>query len=213
MDEDFGSIRKEYLFGVLDEKNTDSDPIKLFQIWYQEALVRNLPEQTAFTLSTISDKGRPSSRIVLLKGISEGSFLFYTNYKSRKAGDLEKNPYVACNFYWPELDRQVRFEGRAKKINKHDSDRYFQTRPRISQLGAWASPQSKEIKSRKVLEDRIVAYDLKFEGQEIPRPKDWGGYKITPRYFEFWQGREGRLHDRIVFTKSMKGWKVKRIAP
>lgn len=213
MDQDLGSIRKEYLFGVLDEKSTDSDPIKFFQIWYQEALVRNLPQQTAFTLSTISNKGRPTSRIVLLKEINEGSFLFYTNYKSRKGEDLKKNAHVACNFYWPELDRQVRIEGTAKKISKQESDRYFKTRPKLSQLGAWASPQSEEIKSRKVLEERIVAYDLKFKGQEVPRPKYWGGYRITPEYFEFWQGREGRLHDRIVFTKSWKKWKVKRIAP
>ncbi len=176
-------------------------------------MIQDLPQQTSFTLSTVSQKGTPSSRIVLLKGISRGRFLFYTNYESRKARDLQKNSQVACNFYWPELDRQIRIEGVAKKIPDRDSELYFKTRPRLSQLGAWASPQSQEIKNRKVVEHRFVAYDLKFEGQEVPRPKNWGGYRVTPQNFEFWQGREARLHDRIVFTKSGRKWEVKRLAP
>ena len=213
MDQDFGSIRKEYLFGVLDEKITNAEPVKLFQIWFQEALVRNLPQHTAFTLSTVSSKAEPTSRVVLLKGIDEGNFLFYTNFDSQKARDLDKNPRVACNFYWPDLDRQIRLNGRVKKIRNQDSDHYFKTRPRLSQLSAWASPQSAEIESRKILEDRIVAYDLKFEGQEVPRPPNWGGYRILPAYFEFWQGRKGRLHDRLVFKKVQNKWQMKRIAP
>ncbi len=188
-------------------------PLKQFSAWFKEAQNAQVLEPNAMTLSTVSPLGRPSSRIVLLKGISESRLKFYTNYKSQKAKDLEKNPWVSINFFWPELERQVRIEGKVEKTTAEESDEYFNSRPEGSKLGAWASPQSEIIDNREIMEESHRTLELEFKGKSIPRPPHWGGYNVIPERVEFWQGRASRLHDRFVYLLVDGKWKIERLAP
>lgn len=194
--------------------SVSKDPFTQFEKWFKEALAAEVLEANAMSLATISEGGRPASRIVLLKGVENGQFVFYTNYQSQKGRELDTNPACALNFYWAELERQIRIEGLAARIAPETSDQYFQSRPRESQIGAWASPQSTLIKDRSLLEERARQIEERFKGlNTLPRPKQWGGYGISPHEIEFWQGRPSRLHDRIVYNLVEGEWKINRLAP
>lgn len=208
------NLRKEYSKATLDVKSVSPNPVSQFDKWLKEAIDAKVPEPTAMNLATVSVSGRPSSRIVLLKGVEDNSFVFYSNYQSHKGKELDENPICALNFFWPELERQVRIEGIAERVSEEKSTTYFQSRPRNSQIGAWASPQSLVIADRKILEERVKELEKKFKSHPaLPKPKQWGGYKIVPHMIEFWQGRESRLHDRILYTKNDSVWKINRLAP
>jgi pyridoxamine 5'-phosphate oxidase len=198
---------------LLTEDNTDKNPFKQFSVWYNSALESDFPHSDAMTLATADKNGKPSARIVLLKGFDENGFVFFTNYESRKGSELIQNPYASLVFYWNKLDRQVRIEGVTKKISLKESEEYFHSRPRGSRLGALISPQSKVIESREELEKRYEEFEKMYEGQEIPLPKNWGGFRLKPDYFEFWQNRDNRLHDRITYTLGNNSWKLNRLAP
>lgn len=213
MNRSLADIRTDYTKATLSPEEAEEKPIDQFRLWFGEAQKAKAQEVNAMNLSTVSADGRPSSRIVLLKDISEEGFVFFTNYKSRKAQQIESNPYVALTFFWPELERQVRIEGRLHKVSAEMSDEYFSSRPRASQLGAWASPQSQEIPGREVLESREKELEEQFAGQPIQRPPHWGGYELIPDQLEFWQGRPSRLHDRLLYKKEQKDWTRKRLAP
>ena len=207
-------IRKEYLKTTLNASDVDKNPITQFEKWFAEALESKIPEPNAMTLSTICEGNRPSARIVLLKGIEHQNFLFYTNYQSKKGEELAKNPACALTFFWPELERQIRIEGVATRVAESVSEKYFQSRPRASQIGAWASPQSSIVTNREILEERVQQMEKKYEGFTLlPKPKQWGGYAIDPIEIEFWQGRPSRLHDRIVYYKKDMDWVIHRLAP
>jgi pyridoxamine 5'-phosphate oxidase len=207
-------LRKEYTRASLDVIDVNKDPLLQFDKWFKEALSAGVPEPNAFTLSTISEGGRPSARIVLLKGLVQRQFVFYTNYQSQKGQELDGNPACALTFFWPELERQVRIEGIATRVQESTSEQYFQSRPRASQVGAWASPQSSIIASRDILEAREREIEKKFEGLNLlPKPKQWGGFAITPIEIEFWQGRASRLHDRVVYYLTDEKWIIHRLAP
>lgn len=207
-------LRKEYSKLSLDVSTINPDPVKQFQVWFDEALKGEIVEPNAMNLATVREDGRPASRIVLLKGIEEHKFVFYTNYQSAKGHDLERNPACALTFFWPELERQVRIEGIASRINAERSEEYFQSRPRGSQVGAWSSPQSSILENRTILEERVAQVEKKFENYEVlPKPHQWGGYEVDPLLLEFWQGRPSRLHDRIQYVKVDGAWKVNRLAP
>jgi pyridoxamine 5'-phosphate oxidase len=210
---DASSLRKEYTRAGLHEADMDPDPINQFRAWFENAIDADLHEPNAMILATARKEGRPSARTVLLKGYDERGFVFYTNYEGRKAGELEANPACALLFYWGELERQVRIEGRATRLSKEESDAYFASRPRGSRLGAWASEQSRPVEDRSVLEERIEALEAKYEGREVPRPPFWGGYRIEPDSIEFWQGRENRLHDRLVYRRAGERWNMERLQP
>ena len=200
--------------GELDEETSDSNPIRQFQSWYDEAISAGLPMADAMTLATATTDGRPSARMVLLKLVDERGFVFYTNYRSRKARELEANPWAAIVFHWERLEKQVRAEGRVSRISAAESDQYFQTRPRESQLGAIASPQSDVIESREVLEQRFRDLEDDYRDRTIERPSHWGGYRLTPERIEFWKGRPGRLHDRLLYELDRNGtWTRSRLAP
>ncbi len=204
--------RQQYDKGILAENNLNPDPLLQFEIWMQEAIEQAVPEPNAMDLCTVSN-GAPSSRIVLLKGVDKRGFVFYTNYDSRKGKDMLENPAVAVNFFWQKQARQVRIEGRVEKVSAEESDNYFQSRPRESQLGAWASPQSTVLINRTLLEDQISSFEKQFDGNPIPRPLHWGGFIIRPSKIEFWQGRPNRLHDRFLYENTSTGWMVFRLAP
>jgi pyridoxamine 5'-phosphate oxidase len=211
---DIAGIRRDYTKASLDVDSVSADPLTQFEKWFDEALKANVLEPNAMNLATISPAGKPSSRIVLLKGISRQRLLFYTNYQSQKGRELAANPACALAFFWPELERQVRISGYAERADITESDEYFRTRPHDSQIGAWASPQSAVIASRDILEQRAAEMEKKFEGMNIiPRPQQWGGFAVTPFEFEFWQGRPGRLHDRVLYILDGKSWKINRLAP
>jgi len=197
----------------LNESSVDKNPFVQFTKWYESILNSNLNEPTAMMLSTANINGNPSARIVLLKEIDDGGFVFYTNYGSSKGKDLNENPKAALTFFWDELRRQIRIEGRIEKISRETSKEYFSSRPRESQIGAWVSAQSSVIPNRHILENKFDELDEQFGNEEIPLPDFWGGYRLTPNYFEFWQGRENRLHDRICYKKENDDWKIFRIAP
>jgi pyridoxamine 5'-phosphate oxidase len=207
-------LRKEYSKSTLDSESVDPDPIAQFGRWFTEAVKAKVPEPNAMNLATISEDGRPSSRIVLLKGVEGGRFLFYTNYQSQKGKELEKNPACALNFFWPDLERQIRIEGIVQRLDDTTSEKYFQSRPRGSQVSAWASPQSSLIRDRSILEGRVKEIEKRFKGKEVlPKPHQWGGYQVEPFEIEFWQGRVNRLHDRIVYTRIESEWRINRLAP
>ena len=214
MNHNLKDLRKEYRLAALDELHAGPDPIFQFKKWFQEAMEAELLEPYAMTLSTVNKENRPSARVVLLRDLSTQGFTFFTNYLSRKGHDIAENPFAALNFFWPDLERQVRIEGKIVTLNNADSDAYFASRPRGSQLGAWSSPQSEVIASRELLEQNVEQFTQQFEGKEVVRPAHWGGYCLIPDYFEFWQGRESRLHDRICYTLDQnEGWDRCRLAP
>ncbi len=207
-------LRKEYSKADLDVKDVLRDPLDQFKKWFEEASKSEALEVNAMNLATVNADGKPTSRIVLLKGIEDGRFIFYTNYQSTKGRALEQNPSCALTFFWPELERQVRIEGDAFRVAESKSVEYFQSRPRGSQIGAWSSPQSTIIESREILDERKKKIEAQFEGVSIlPKPHQWGGFEIEPSMIEFWQGRPSRLHDRIQFVKVKSIWKAQRLAP
>ena len=198
----------------LDENRIDADPIKQFQSWFDEAIAAKLPMPEAMNLATVTPDCRPTSRMVLLKQVDGYGFVFFTNYDSTKSKQLEINPYAALLFYWPQLERQVRVEGKVTKISREESEAYFKTRPRESQIGAWASPQSEVISAREVLEQRARELAELYGDREIDCPANWGGFRLTPDRIEFWKGRVGRLHDRILYELQPDDtWTIKRLAP
>jgi pyridoxamine 5'-phosphate oxidase len=207
-------IRSEYSKLSLDKSTVEADPLRQFEKWFQEVMNAGCMEPNAMHLATVNADGRPSSRIVLLKGLENSKLQFFTNYQSKKGKELENNPACALTFFWPELERQVRIEGLAGRVETGVSDKYFQSRPRGSQIGAWASPQSSLIQDRKILEQRSAELEKKFENKNpLPRPNQWGGYEIEPVLIEFWQGRPNRLHDRIQYTRVDGQWQIHRLAP
>ena len=197
----------------LDEKLIDRDPIKQFQIWFNDAIEARLPMPDAMTLATATPDGKPSARMLLLKQVDHDGFVFYTNYHSAKASQLDANPFAALVFYWTQLDRQVRVEGTVTKTSREESRDYFRTRPRESQIGAWASEQSEVISSREVLEQRAHELETLYSDREIDCPEHWGGYRLKPERIEFWKSRIGRLHDRILYQRTPDGWSINRLAP
>ncbi|HSE30913.1 MAG TPA: pyridoxamine 5'-phosphate oxidase [Pyrinomonadaceae bacterium] len=197
----------------LDELVIDRDPIRQFRIWFDDAVSSGMKLPEAMTLATATRDGRPSARVVLLKQVDNDGFVFYTNYRSAKAQDLEENPQAALVFYWSQFDRQVRVEGSVHRTSSEESQAYFKTRPRESQIGAWASPQSDVIINREVLDERFAELEQLYSDRDIDCPEHWGGYRLRPTRIEFWKGRLGRLHDRIVYEKDGDKWKISRLAP
>jgi pyridoxamine 5'-phosphate oxidase len=207
------SLRQSYSQNELLEENVLETPFKQFGKWFEEALNAQVLEPNAMHLSTIS-AGKPHGRIVLMKGFDENGFSFYTNYQSNKGQEIAETTFAALTFFWGDLERQIRIEGSIEQVSGEESDEYFHSRPRGSQIGAWVSNQSTVIDGRKVLEKRLEELEKEFEGSEIiPRPAHWGGYRVVPNKIEFWQGRPNRLHDRILFTKVGDEWKIERLSP
>ena len=214
MGKKIAAIRRNFARSKLDRRHVDPDPVVQFEKWMKEALASQLPEPTAMVLATASAQGIPSSRNVLLKGTENSDFVFYTNYNSRKGKDLAENPHASITFWWAELERQVQVMGTVKKTDETTSDQYFKSRPRKSRVGAWASEQSNELRSREELIKKFLVLSVKYAGRKVPRPPFWGGYKLTPHSIEFWQGRSNRLHDRIQYQKQENGsWEIKRLSP
>ena len=213
MQKNIASIRLNYTLGSLDESDVGNDPYQFFDQWLNQAIASELTEPTAMVLSTLDPEGAPDSRVVLLKGFNNEGFTFYTNYNSRKGVSLALCNKASLLFFWPELQRQVRISGLVNKTSREESELYFSERPRESQLGAWASNQSEPVESREYLEKRYKTLEQEFGQTDIPIPPHWGGYTLSPMLFEFWQGRPGRLHDRIRMKKSEKGWASERLAP
>jgi len=208
------NLRQEYRLEKLSENEVAKSPVLQFNKWFKEALAANLHEPNAMTLATTSIDRKPSARIVLLKGFDEKGFVFFSNYLSAKGKEIAKNPVVALVFYWGELERQVRIEGTVEKLSKEESDRYFQSRPKESQIGALVSQQSQVIPNRTDLENKWAEAQSHFADKIVPKPAYWGGYLVKPTLVEFWQGRQSRLHDRIVYKKADKQtWKISRLAP
>jgi pyridoxamine 5'-phosphate oxidase len=208
-------LRESYRMGALDEASCLPDPLDQFRVWMQEARAAKLKEPNAMTLSTVGTTGRPSSRIVLLKELAPEGFVFYTNYTSRKGRDMEAVPYVALTFYWGELERQVRVEGVVSRVSREKSERYFSGRPKGSRLGALVSHQSEVLPNREPLERRLAELEREYaDTDQVPTPDWWGGYNVAPEAIEFWQGRENRLHDRLLFTRERPpGWQLRRLSP
>lgn len=206
-------IRRDFSGKPLDVTSVNPDPFVQFSEWFEEAVNAQLMDPYAMALTTISTEGKPSTRIVYLRGVNENGFVFYTNYNSHKGKDMAANNLVALNFLWTGLERQIRIEGKAVKVSAEVSDLYFSKRPRESQIGAWASAQSDELTSREELEQKVHTYTDKFKDKEVPRPPHWGGYLVIPEKIEYWQGRPNRLHDRIVYEKNGEEWMLKRLSP
>lgn len=213
IDKVFPGINKEYKLTKLDEHNASKDPFHQFARWFEEAVKAGVPHANAMVVSTVSKKGAPSSRVVLLKGFNEHGFLFYTHYTSPKAHDLKDNPHAAIVFFWPQVERQIRITGKVKRTSQQESAEYFANRSMDAKLATWISQQSQSIKDRKALEAKLDAIRKKFEGRDIPSPEFWGGYRVVPDSFEFWQGREHRLNDRLRYRKTARGWKIERLQP
>ena len=197
----------------LDEQTIDREPINQFKRWFEDAVASGMKLPEAMTLATATPDGKPSARVVLLKDVDSDGFVFYTNYRSAKARDLEANPHAALVFYWSQFDRQVRVEGTVERVSTEESRAYFKTRPRESQIGAWASPQSNVIENREVLEARVAELEQLYGDGELECPEHWGGYRVKPTRIEFWKGRLGRLHDRIVYERDGTHWNINRLAP
>jgi pyridoxamine 5'-phosphate oxidase len=207
-------LRKEYTRGGLTETDASPDPILQFLKWLDEAIAARTPEPNAMTLATVDEAGRPAARLVLLKAVEPRGFSFFTSYSSRKGRELAANPHAALAFFWPELERQVRVEGRVSRLPRQESEAYFHSRPRGSQIAAWASSQSTIVSSRKPLEERLHRLQEKYAGGDIPIPPYWGGYLVVPTEIEFWQGRPSRLHDRLRYqVQPDKSWKIERLSP
>lgn len=207
------TLRHDFAGQTLDEKDVNAHPIIQFEKWFKEAVDSKVHEPNAMTVCTANKDGKPSARILLLRNFSENGFVFYTNYTSRKGSEILENPNCALLFFWPELERQVRIEGVLTRQTSEESDIYFNSRPRSSKLGAWASAQSKVIESRKVLDEEYKKLSEKYPDETVPRPPNWGGYILKPTTIEFWQGRPSRLHDRIVYVQENTKWKIERLAP
>ena len=211
---DIASIRDDYSAPGLMEKDMAADPLKQFERWMDDAISANLDQPNTMTLATATPKGVPSARIVLLKEVNERGFVFFTNYRSQKARELEDNPLAALVFFWLPLHRQVRVEGYVDRVSNDVSDAYFESRPLGSQIGAWASPQSDVIASRAILESAYADIEKRYEKEDVPRPPHWGGYCLVPHAIEFWQGQPSRLHDRLQYRKEKEGnWILERLAP
>ena len=203
--------RKSYDKNSLEVEDLKAAPHEMLEFWLSE--VKDLHDYNAMVVSSVDASGQPHSRVVLLRGVNEKGLNFYTNYDSNKGKEVEQNNKVALNFFWPSLERQVRVEGELHKLSEEESDAYFNSRPRESQIGAWVSPQSAIIDSREVLNERFREFADKFEGHPVPRPSNWGGYLVCPKYFEFWQGRPNRLHDRLTYSLVEGNWSIRRMAP
>ncbi len=210
---DIATLREEYSAHGLRRSDLDPDPFKQFGVWFTAAMETNLRDVNAMTLATVAGNGQPTARIVLLKGFSHDGFIFYTNYQSEKGRHLAKNTKASAVFFWRELERQIRLDGAAEKIPRGESLRYFHSRPRGSQIGAWVSHQSEVIDARRILEGRMAEMEERFEKKTIPLPPHWGGYRLKPHRFEFWQGRTNRLHDRFRYTLEKNNWRIDRLAP
>ncbi len=206
-------LRRTYTRADLSERDADPNPIRFFERWFDEALAAGVREPNAMTLATLGAEGQPSARIVLLKGVDERGFTFFTNYESRKARELEAHPRAALVFWWEVLERQVRVEGTVEEVAAAESDAYFASRPRLSRLGAWASDQSRPIPDRSALEQKLADLEKAYPDEAVPRPPHWGGFRLAPTLFEFWQGRASRLHDRLEYTPGSDGWTIQRLAP
>lgn len=211
---DLSSLRKNYALEALSETDVSADPLVQFHRWFQEALTAQIPEPNAMTLATATREGRPSARIVLVKSADARGFVFFTNYESKKGRELGENPQAALLFNWLELERQIRIEGRVEKTDPKESETYFQSRPKGSQIGAWTSPQSLAIPGRDMLTDKQQALETQYASADVlPLPPFWGGYRVIPDTIEFWQGRPSRLHDRIRYFLDGNEWKIERLAP
>ena len=214
MNRNIQDIREDYRFGSLIEDQVPNNPIELFKQWFEDAQSANISEPNAMTIATVNQDGKPSARIVLLKGYSEEGFIFYTNYDSRKGQNIAANPFVSIVFLWKEIERQVRIEGKIIKLSEERSTAYYRSRPKGSQIGAWVSPQSKVIKDRFELEEKYEKFAHKYqEVDHLPKPPNWGGYIIQPTMIEFWQGRSSRLHDRLRYNSLKNNWQIDRLAP
>jgi pyridoxamine 5'-phosphate oxidase len=209
---DVAHLRQEYMRAGLAEPDAERDPLRQFERWFNEALEAKLPLPNAMTLATVSASGAPSARIVLLKGVDHGGFVFFTNYRSRKGRELDAHPGACLLFFWAELERQVRIDGRVEKVSEAESEEYFAARPLGARHSAWASAQSERVAGRAVLEQALEEARARY-GDNPPRPPHWGGYRVLPESIEFWQGRANRLHDRLVYTRAAGGWTLERLSP
>ena len=206
-------LRREYALASLDERDVAPDPVAMFSRWFADAQAADVAEPNAMTLATASADGAPSARMVLLKGVDDGGFVFFTDYRSRKAAELDANPRAALVFHWVELERQVRIAGSVARVAREETEAYFRTRPLGSRLGAWASEQSSVISGRAVLDARLRDVETRFPGEDVPVPPHWGGYRLAPGSVEFWQGRASRLHDRIRYVRRGGAWAIERLSP